>query len=191
MIADAKSMMASHAARTTDYLIEGAKVYSPQAWTELYDAHYLAIYRYCHFRCRDWAAAEDLAADVFLEALRSIHKFEQRGIPISAWLYRIAHNVTADHLRNVARRPLVPLEVAATTEASALREPDIADVSDRRKDITNALARLSEDYQQVLVLRFFQGFSHNETATIMGRRPGAVRVLQSRALSALRRAMAA
>ena len=105
-------------------------------------------------------------------------------MPLSAWLYRIARNLTADFQRRNARKPTVPLG-EETTHAD-LQTPDAADSSALRHDMRAAIQQLTEDQQQVIILRFFQGLSHEETAAVMGRRSGAVRVLQNRALTALR-----
>jgi len=172
-----------------EHLVEEAQAFSEEAWSQIYDQHYVRLFDYCYARTGNRAAAEDLAAEVFLEAVRGIRGYRYRGVPFAAWLYRIARNLTADHLQRNARRPQVSLVEEA--DHPQLREPDGTEHVADRHDIQAALRRLSDDQQQVLILRFFQGLSHDETAAVMGRRTGAVRVLQTRALSALRRVMAA
>jgi RNA polymerase sigma-70 factor (ECF subfamily) len=170
-------------------LIEEAQASSEEAWARIYDEHYVKMFNYCYIRTGNPAVAEDLASDVFLEALRGIHRYRYRGAPISAWLYRIAHNITADFLRGRKRRPTVPLE--DEFPYSQLQSADGADGSAIRLDLDVAIRQLTDDQQQVILLRFFQGLSHEEAAAVMQRSPGAVRVLQNRALSSLRRVMAA
>ena len=177
------------AAMTEKDLVREAQAFSQEAWAHIYDQYYLKIFDYCYLHTGNRAASEDLASDVFLEALRGIDRYRYRGISISSWLYRIAHNVTVDYLRRNARRPTVSL--GEETENPRLQTPDEADSSVLWRDVHQALQQLTGDQQQVVLLRFFQGLSHEETATIMGRRPGAVRVLQNRAISALRRLMVA
>jgi RNA polymerase sigma-70 factor (ECF subfamily) len=167
-------------------LVEQARAFSQDAWAQIYDDNYARIVDYCYLRTNDRAAAEDLASQVFLEALRGIRGYRYRGVPFSAWLYRIARNLTADFVGWRAKRGTLPLDESAQGQLAA---PDVMDSALRWHDIHAALGRLTEDQQQVIILRFFQGLSHEETATIMRRRPGAVRVLQSRALDAMRRAM--
>jgi RNA polymerase sigma-70 factor, ECF subfamily len=179
---------AGTAAPDEQELVEQARASSPAAWSHIYDEYYVKIFRYCYLRTGNRLAAEDLASDVFLEALRGIHRYRYRGAPISAWLYRIAHNITADFLRHRIRRPTVPLD--GESPDARLHLPDDADGSAIRLDLQVAIKQLTEDQQQVVLLRFFQGLSHEETAAVMQRRSGAVRVLQNRALSALRRVMA-
>ncbi len=174
---------------TAGRLVEEAQAYSQDAWAQIYDQYYTKMFEYCYLRTSDRAASEDLASDVFLEALRGIRRYRYRGLPLSAWLYRIAHNVTADFLRRRARRPTVPL--GNEQNHPQLVTADNADANVRWQDVHASIQQLTDDQQQVIMLRFFEGLSHEETATIMGRRPGAVRVLQNRALNALRRVMGA
>ena len=174
---------------TAERLVEEAQAFSQAAWAHLFDQYYPKMYDYCYLRTGDRAAAEDLASEVFLEALRGIRRYRYRGVPFSAWLYRIARNLTADFLRHRASRPTVPL--GEDGAHAALTSPDGADAAARSHDVQAAIRQLTDDQQQVIILRFFHDLSHEETAAILGRRPGAVRVLQSRALSALRRVMTA
>jgi len=85
-------------------LVERARDMDPTAWDELYTLHYSAIQRYAMFRLSDAVAADDVAAEVFLEAVRGIGEYRYRGIAFRAWLYRIAHNLTADLRRRLALR---------------------------------------------------------------------------------------
>jgi len=185
----AGAVAAKMAVFTPERLVEEAQAYSQEAWAQIYDAYYVKLFDYCYLRTGDRAAAEDLAADVYLEALRGIRRYRYRGVPLSAWLYRIARNLTADHLRRAGGRPTVSL--GEDPGHAQLRAPDETDRSALWQEVRAALRRLTEDQQQVIILRFFQGLSHEETAAVMGRRPGAVRALQNRALTALRRIMAA
>ena len=170
-------------------LVKEAQAFSREAWEQIYDRHYSKIFDYCYLRTGDRAGSEDLASEVFLEALRGIRRYRYRGVPFASWLYRIARNLTVDHLKRRARRPTVSLGLE--TENPHLQTPDTADASVLRDDVHTAIRQLTDDQQQVILLRFFHDLSHEETAVVMGRRPGAVRVLQNRALNALRRLMAA
>jgi RNA polymerase sigma-70 factor, ECF subfamily len=173
---------------TQEQLVARAQALDDVAWTTIYDGHYRQIFDYCYVRTGDRAAAEDLAADVFLEAVRGISKYRYRGVPLAAWLFRIARNLTADHLARKSRRPSVPLQdEMPNADDSYIGNPE---ASAQWEDVRNALMTLTEDQQQVIVLRFFQGLSHEEAAQTMGRRSGAVRVLQNRALKAMRKLLA-
>ncbi len=184
-----RAVPASMPIETGERLVEEAQAFSQEAWTHIYDQNYPKMLQYCYVRTGNRTVSEDLASEVFLEAVRGIRRYRYRGSPIVAWLYRIAHNITADYLRRQARQPTVSL--GEQQETPSLQVPDEADGSALRHDMHNAIQQLTEDQQQVLTLRFFQGLSHEETAAAMGRRSGAVRVLQNRALTALRRLIAA
>jgi RNA polymerase sigma-70 factor (ECF subfamily) len=193
---DARSMASDsltigmRTALAQEELVREAQAYSDQAWAAIFDENYSKMLDYCYLRTGNRTTAEDLASEVFLEALRGIKRYQFRGVPFSAWLYRIAHHLTVDHLRRSARRPTVTIE--ATSEGRPeLAVADEAPKVDAQHDLQQALRTLTDDQQQVLMLRFFHGLSHEETAAIMNRRPVAVRVLQNRALKSLRKAMAA
>ena len=173
-------------ALTGERLIAEARAYSQDAWGQIYDMHYVQIYRYCYLRLGNRALSEDLASEVFLEALRGIRKYEYRGLPFRAWLFRIAHNLLADHARRNARQHTVPLD---DSHADRLETPDSTEGAALREDVREALRQLPEAQKQVILLRFFQDLPHDEIAAIMGKRSGAVRALQHRALNGLHRLM--
>lgn len=169
-------------------LVERARAMDAAAWEAIYAAHYDAIYRYAFFRVRQPQAAEDLSAEVFVQAVRAIDRYRHRGIPLRAWLYGIARNVTADYRRRQAARndsqPLAPDDVA-TAAATADFAPGVVDAA----ALDSALRRLGDDQQQVVILRFFEGLSVAEVAAAMSRRENAVKQLQHRALVRLRKLM--
>jgi RNA polymerase sigma-70 factor (ECF subfamily) len=121
---------------------------------------------------------------VFLEAVRGIPRYRYRGIAFRAWLYRIAHNLTADARRKLATRS--DRETCDETVLSGLSGEDFALGSERRRDIQLALAQLTDEQQQVVILRFFEGLSLAETAEATGRNSGAIKSLQHRALERMR-----
>ena len=165
-------------------LVDRARDMDPDAWDELYTQHYAAIQRYAMFRLSDAAAADDVAAEVFLEAVRGISRYRYRGIAFRAWLYRIAHNLTADVRRKLAARG--ERESCAGDALADLPGEDFAPGFERRRDIQLAVAQLTDEQQQVVILRFFEGLSLAETAEATGRNSGAIKSLQHRALERLR-----
>ena len=165
-------------------LIERARGMDPTAWDELYTLHYGAIQRYAMFRLSDATAADDVAAEVFLEAVRGIGRYRYRGIAFRAWLYRIAHNLTADSRRRLALR--TDREEPNGEMLAALPAEDFAPALDRRRDLQLAVQQLTDEQQQVVILRFFEGLSLAETAEATGRNSGAIKSLQHRALERLR-----
>lgn len=151
----------------------------------LYDRHVAAIYRYVYYRVRDDAEAEDLTSDVFMRALKAMPRYEPRQAFL-AWLYRIARNAVIDHARRGNRR--VSFE-------DALKHPDADRVVEPETEVLahsdnialrTALGKLTPLQQEVVVLRYLEGFSTQEVARIVGKREGTVRGIQFRAIGALR-----
>lgn len=168
-------------------LIDRARDMDGEAWDALYNEHHSAIYRYAHVRVRvgDDGIAEDLASEVFLQAVRSIGKYRYRGITFRAWLYRIAHNVTADHRRRMVSRSRV--ESPTNVDDLDPSQPDFAPTVDQRGELEAAIRQLTEEQQQVVILRFVESLSVAETAAATNRSEGAVKALQHRAMARLRK----
>jgi RNA polymerase sigma-70 factor (ECF subfamily) len=168
-------------------LIERAKRYDQKAISELYRRHAQSIHRYIYYRVGDVNVAEDLTADVFLKALEGLEGFTYRGIPFSAWLYRIAHARVMDHFRKRARHELLPLDerlVATEKGPQATVEAKLD-----HEELQSAIAQLTIEQQQVIILKFVEGLSNAEVARIMGKTEGAVKSLQHRGLNSLQRIM--
>lgn len=153
-------------------LIVRLKEFDESAWNQLYDAYFSRLHRYFYVRVGTQGEAEELAAQVFEEACKRIRGYRYRGSSISAWLYRIAHNRFVDWTRK--RRPVPMMKEAA--------QPDQSEQVAARDELARALSGLSPDQQQVLVLRHIEGHSAASAGEIMGKRAGAVRSLEFRAL---------
>jgi len=166
-------------------LIRRAKDRDEDAWAELYDLYYPNLYRYAFARLRSREEAEDVAAQVFLEALRGIDRFSYRGKPLLAWLYRIARNLIADTLRYQTRKDRATANQAAGRDSYA----PAADESLETMELLDAISKLTIDQQEVLILRFFMSLPAKVTAQILGKNETAVFALQVRAIGALRRIM--
>jgi RNA polymerase sigma-70 factor (ECF subfamily) len=133
----------------------------------------------------DAQAAEDLASDVMLKMIESMHKYTFRGLPFGAWVFRIARNRLIDLHRRRRRRGEVDLSGSLS---SALASPQaLAERALERGQIQIALKHLTDEQRQVIVLKFIQGFDNRSIGQIMGRSEGAIKSLQHRALGALRR----
>lgn len=167
------------------HLVAAAKRRSPEAWTTIYDTHYRAVYRYCYVRTGDPHTAADLAADVFVKALEAIDRYEYRGRPLLAWLYRIAQHVVSDHFRRDGRAQRALGRQAAGLTAY---DPGPAAVVETRRDLWHAIQSLTEEQQHVVALRYFVGLDTATIARVMGRSERAVYSLEARALAGLRRA---
>ena len=166
-----------------DALVLRAKGGDAEAFGLLYDRHRAEIVRYLAHQTADWDTAEDLAQQVFLKAWQAIPRYELRGVPFKAWLYRMAKNQMIDHVRR--RRPTTDLEGVEIAEPAEAEDAVLA--AELRTQLHAALERLSADHREVLVLRFLMEKSAAEIGQIMGRKEVTVRGLQLRALRALRR----
>ena len=168
-------------------LIERARRGNRAALGELYRRHVDAIYRYVHLRVGDPTVAEDLTAEVFLRALEGLGEYRYTGVPLIAGLYRIARARTADHWRRAGRYQEIELsdKIAATGS-----DPEvIASARIERSDLVAALRRLTDNQQQVIILRFVEEMSLAQAAAVMGKTVGAIKALQHRALASLARLM--
>jgi RNA polymerase sigma-70 factor (ECF subfamily) len=152
----------------------------------LYERHVSAIYRYVFYRTGNTDDSEDLTAKVFARALKHIHNYNDRGLPFTAWLYRIAHNVVANFHRDNSRHPSVPLdeiELVNTHHDDADRKID--DDRDQRRLIA-AIRALPDERQHLIVLKFVQQLQNAEIGAIMNRSEGAIKSLYHRTLLQLR-----
>ena len=155
------------------------------ALAALYDEYYDKIARYIFVRLGDRAEAEDLAGEVFLKALESLGSYKERGVPMQAWLFRIAHNLVVDHFRRAAKRKTVPIDDLQI--ASDVDPQEAAEASIEVARISRALDQLTPAQRQTIELRFFGELSSEEAGQVMKKGAGAVRELQSAAIRTLRR----
>lgn len=171
-----------------DDLVERARRGDAEAFGALYDAFAPRVHRYIRFRVREASDAEDLVQRTFLQAIEALPRYEMRGVPFAAWLFRLAHNNVIDFART--RREHRPLDELAGHADSSRGPEAVAALSGDVAALGDALRTLTPDQQQVLACRYFAGLSTAETARVMGRREIAVRALQFRAIGALRRRLA-
>ncbi len=168
-------------------LIRRAQQRDQEAFAQLYEQHFDRIYRYVALRIGDKIEAEDMTQQVFLNALQSISSFKWKGIPVSAWLFRIAHNQVVDYLRKKAKQATVPLD---ESQVSSDSNPQL--VAERGLDIEQLLSatkQLTEAQREVIALRFTGELSTAQVAKAMGKSQGAVKALQHSAIVALRKAL--
>lgn len=174
-------------APTDSELIVRAKAGDQLAFTHIYERYAKAIYRYIYFRVGEADLAEDLQAEVFLRMYESLERYEDRGWPISAWLYRIAHDRTVDSIRRRRYRQHIPLE----NWGGACDGPELeVDARLDYEELNRHLLDLTDDQRQVIYLRFMADLSIQEVATRLGRTEGAVKALQHRGLQSLARRLA-
>jgi RNA polymerase sigma-70 factor, ECF subfamily len=170
-------------------LVDRAQQGDRQALEELYLMHFDRIYSYLQMSVGNRHDAEDLTNQTFVKMLESIDRFEWRKVPISAWLFRIAHNLAIDHFRS--RKRWQPEEEPPEPEDSAARSAEEeAFQSIGRQSMLELIEGLSHDQQQVLTLKFVFNFSNADAATVLGKTEGAIKSLQHRALASLQRQLA-
>jgi len=168
-------------------LVRRAKQRDQEAFTQLYEQHFDRIYRYVALRIGDRIEAEDMTQQVFLHALRSISSFKWKGVPFSAWLFRIAHNQVVDYLRKKTRQATVPLD---ESQAGSNSNPELMVVHSLDiEQLLLATKRLTKAQREVIALRFAGELSIAQVAKVMDKSQGAVKALQHSAIVALRKAL--
>lgn len=150
----------------------------------LYGEYYGRVAKYAYVRIGDRTEAEDLASEVFLKALDSLRNYQERGLPMQAWIFKIAHNLVVDHLRKVSQRKTISID---TVNINDENDPvDTAENSLEIMKVNKAMQNLTEDQREVLQLRFFGGLTSQEVGKVMNKSDGAVREMQRAALEKLR-----
>jgi len=167
-------------------LVRRAQHRDQEAFAQLYEEHFDKIYRYVTLKIGNATEAEDMTQQVFLNALQSISSFKWKGIPFSAWLFRIAHNQVVDYFRS-KKRATVPLDESL---ASNNNNPQL--IVEQKLDIEQLLLatkRLTDAQREVISLRFAGELSIVQVAKAMGKSQGAVKALQHSAIIALRKTL--
>jgi RNA polymerase sigma-70 factor, ECF subfamily len=172
--------------------VDRARTGDAEAIGRLYERYFPAIYRYIYMKVGNPTEAEDLTEQVFVRMIEAIGKFQWQGASFAAWLYRIAHNQVADTFRRQARYTESPIEALEDVLPSERDDPqDLAERSDSRMHLIEAIGRLTDLQAQVIRLKFGAGLSNAEVAAIMSRTEGAVKALQYSALENLSKIMSA
>jgi RNA polymerase sigma-70 factor (ECF subfamily) len=167
------------------HLIRQAQSGDVKAFGQLYERYASAIFRYVHARVGDHKDAEDIAEEVFIKAWRSLPRYEERGYRYSAFLFKLAQNLVVQFFRKAKR-----MDALRMTEINTRTETRISmEGQSERQELYLAMSKLPENYRRVLELRFFGELSSEEIAQVMERSPGAIRVMQNRALTALRQVL--
>jgi RNA polymerase sigma-70 factor (ECF subfamily) len=169
----------------TQVLVERAQRGDGAALAALYDLFAPRVYRFFRFRVAAAEAAEDLTQKVFLKMIEQLPKYEPRGIPFAAWLFRVARNAWIDESRT--HRSWVPIDELHNSPGNSDGPEELAAAAVDAQQLRRAIESLPTDQREVIACRFFAGLSCRETAAQMGRSEGSVRVIQHRAVAALRR----
>jgi RNA polymerase sigma-70 factor (ECF subfamily) len=165
-------------------LIEAAQK-DPACFADLYEINFERVYAYVVKRVRDRAETEDLTAEVFHQALANLKRFEWRGIPFAAWLFRIAANLISDRWQRSGREVA---DDSGLIESAQVNPAEIEEV-ERRATLFRLVDTLPAEQRRVVVLRFVEQKSIKEVAREVRKTEGAVKQLQFRALTSLRARM--
>ena len=160
-----------------------------QAFGALYERYVGRIYNYVYYRTGNQFDAEDLTARVFLRAMKHIQNYQDRGIPFSAWLYRIAHNLVANWHRDNSRRQEIALEDTYVVHQGREHPETSLLHTEEQETLLTIIRTLPAERQQLLILKFVEHLSNAEIGQIMGRTEGAIKSLYHRTLLSLRDSM--
>ncbi|MCO5184367.1 MAG: sigma-70 family RNA polymerase sigma factor [Anaerolineae bacterium] len=166
-------------------LIARAKT-DKEAFGALYERYVDRIYSYVYYRIGNVQDAEDLTARIFYRAMQHIGRYEDKGIPFSAWLYRIARNLLANWYRDQSRRHIISLDDIMHWRLSEDTPELSAQLTEDRNALLEAVRHLPTERQELLILKFVDRLSNAEIGAIMGRSEGAIKSLYHRTLLSLR-----
>lgn len=156
-----------------------------QFFEPVYNKYYETIFRFIHRKTDDEDAAADLTSKVFMNAMNSLDKFEFRGVPFGAWLYRIATNETNKYYRDNKKR-LLTLEDHKVNLVMTCSELDDADMEQKQKVLTELISELEEEEIRILELKFFEVKNFKEIAFILDKKESAVKMKMYRSLNKLK-----
>ncbi len=167
-------------------LINAAKT-NPDAFGLLYERYVGRIYNYIYFRVGSKGDAEDLTAKVFFKALKSIGGYRHMGLPFSAWLYRIAHNLVANYHRDRSKIQMISIENLVIQDTGSHAEPEGMIEAKQEKDyLLELISDLSPQKRELIVLKFVHKLSNEEIGKIFGKTEGAIKSLYHRTLVELK-----
>lgn len=169
-------------------LIQRAKT-DPEAFGELYEQYVDRIYKYVYYRTGNAADAEDLTARIFERAIKHIGNYQDQGVPFSAWLYRIAHNLVANWHRDRSRRKFVSIDDVSQWVVTDHGPEFATQLMQDKEALLEAISHLPHDRQELLIFKFVEQLSNAEIGDIMGRSEGAIKSLYHRTLLSLREDM--
>jgi RNA polymerase sigma-70 factor (ECF subfamily) len=171
--------------RREEELIRRAQEFDQEALGWLYELFYPKLYNYAYLQLGDVHQAEDLASEVLLRVLESLKGYRFRGVPLAAWVFRIARNCLIDLNRRRQRRPQVSLYEGIPDSQDSPQA--VAERSAAQDEVRLALTKLTEEQRQVIILKFVENMDNASVARVLGRSQGAVKSLQHRALVSLRK----
>jgi RNA polymerase sigma-70 factor (ECF subfamily) len=165
--------------------LDGLRNLDSQAIGAIYDKYFPEVYRYVRYRISDDVIAEDIASDIFVRLLEASQKKQGPQTNLRGWLIATASNAVNDHHRRHYRRPIEALSESMPDRGASIHSE--IDAREQNRLVQGALARLTDEQQHVLALRFGQGYSIEETASLLKKNINAIKALQFRALASLQR----
>jgi RNA polymerase sigma-70 factor (ECF subfamily) len=167
--------------------LDSLRSLDPKTVGQVHDRFFPELYRYAQFRINDPAIAEDLASETFLRLIEAIRAGRGPERHLRGWLFATTRHLIDEHFRRHFARPQGPLSEQVPLPDHGPEQ--ISEEEDSQRALRAAMSRLTPDQQQVLALRFLTGCSLTEAAEMLGKKPNAIKALQFRALTALRRAL--
>lgn len=172
---------------TEDKLVRKAVKRDRAAFTALYDRYVAQVYRHVYYKVTNQADTEDITQEVFIRAWKAIDKYNKTGIPFIAWLNTIAGHLVIDHYRKKKEAVNIDDVADAIQDVQNPGPESIAETNFDNALIKEAVLKLKGDKQKVILMHFIDDLSYEETARALHKSEGAVRVIQYRALSDLKR----
>ena len=154
-----------------------------EAYGKLYGIYLDRIYRHVYYRVKNVMMAEDITEEVFIKAWKNIKTCKGKEHTFRPWLYRIAHNHMVDTLRKTRRDLPLEVENYGKTDAAGAKLESMIEW----QQVLDVVSTLSEPQKEIILLKFVEGVDNQEIEKITGRRQGAIRALQMRALTTLRK----
>jgi len=154
----------------------------------IYDTYHKNVYNYIAYRINNHFDAEELAADVFVKALKNISRYNKE-FPIEAWLITIAKNTVTDYLRKTKSRQFFPLDSILELVSSDKEPAEIALINEENKKLMEAMSKLRDKERQILSMKFATNLKHQQISEILKISVSQVGVIAHRAMEKLRRSM--
>lgn len=173
--------------RAAEALLVNQAKQDANAFGLLYERYVDRIYGYIYNRVHNSQEAEDLTARTFYRALAKLDSYEDRGLPFSAWLYRIAHNLVANYHRDHSRRQFVPLDVISLPGQRRDEPESVIEREEDHETLWEAIEQLPSDRRDLLLYKFGNRLSNLEIGELMNKSEGAIKSLYFRTLAALRK----
>ncbi len=167
-------------------LVESVKDGDHDAFSKLYDIFVDYIYKYVYFRVKS-ADAEDLVVTVFLKVWENIHKYKAKKSSFSSWIFKVAHNLVVDYYRNSKDKNFDELSIDVPSQDREHNPIKNIERGLDQKVLKQALRKIKKNYQDIIIYKFIHEFTNAEIAQILKKSEGSLRILQHRALKALKR----